>query len=304
MRGVVLGALMGALLAAGAAAQPAPDVDRDHAKQLYNSAEAAMQDGRFADAVRDYGESYELSKQPALFYKIARANEKAGKCDVALIYYARYLREGKPSDSFVATTKERIKACGGDPDKLPGTAPPPPAPPKPPEPAKPPEPTPPPPAGSGSGSAAPVDRSDVGHSVLGGAAGSAAETPLHPPSAGHKAAWLLMGTSIGLVTIGGVLAYAASSSENDIQDLYVSALGQPPVFNDATRKRYNDLIDEGHNYEHLSWVALGLAGAVGVGAAILFLTTGDDDPSISHSAEHARVTPIIAPNGGGISVRF
>src|SRR5262245_13563766 len=73
-------------------AQPSTDVAR--AKDLYRSGEAAMKDGRFDDAVRDYGAAYELSKDPALFFKIGRANHRAGRCEIALIYYARYLREG------------------------------------------------------------------------------------------------------------------------------------------------------------------------------------------------------------------
>jgi hypothetical protein len=93
-------------------AQPAQDLAR--AKELYQLAERAMKDGRFDDAVRDYGASYELSKDPALFFKIGRANEGAGRCDVALSYYARYLRDGKPTEQYAATTRERIRACGGD----------------------------------------------------------------------------------------------------------------------------------------------------------------------------------------------
>src|SRR5262245_33064180 len=94
-------------------AQPAPDLTR--AKDLYLSGEAAMKDGRFDDAARDYGAAYELSQDAALFYKIGHANERAGKCDVALIYFARYLREGKPNEQFAALTREHIKACGGEP---------------------------------------------------------------------------------------------------------------------------------------------------------------------------------------------
>src|SRR5512143_3067823 len=105
-------------------AQPAPPTASElgRAKDLYKSAEAAIADGRFDDAVRDYRAAYELSKDPALFYKIGRANERAGTCDAALIYYARYLREGNPSEAFVATTRERITACGGDVHNLPGSA--------------------------------------------------------------------------------------------------------------------------------------------------------------------------------------
>src|SRR5437868_5265650 len=75
--------LAGSLVAPATRAQPAPAPALDRAKDLYTSAEAAMKDGRFDDAMRDYGAAYELSKDPALLFKLGRANEKAGKCEVA-----------------------------------------------------------------------------------------------------------------------------------------------------------------------------------------------------------------------------
>ena len=53
-----------------------------------------VHEDRFDDAIRDYGAAYELSRDPALFFKIGRANERAGKCEVAVSYYRRYLRQG------------------------------------------------------------------------------------------------------------------------------------------------------------------------------------------------------------------
>src|SRR5262245_53683880 len=87
--------------------------DYAHAKELYDLANAEMKDGKFADAARDYGSAYDITHDPVLFYKIANANEKAGHCDVALVYYGRYLKEAKPSEQFVELAKERIQACGG-----------------------------------------------------------------------------------------------------------------------------------------------------------------------------------------------
>src|ERR1044071_3354531 len=100
-----------ALLVPTPRAQPA-DVNR--AKDLYVSAEAAMADGRYNDALRDYGAAYELTKDPVLFFKIGGANEKAGKCETAIVYFRRYLREAHPAENFVTLTKQRIVVCGGD----------------------------------------------------------------------------------------------------------------------------------------------------------------------------------------------
>jgi len=328
-RAVSAGAVVAAAWLAGAVVQPvshaqpgpASESELDRAKDLYKSAEAAIADGRFDDAVRDYGAAYELSKDPALFFKIGRANERAGRCDVAVSYYARYLRDGNPTEQFAATTRERIVACGGDVPGPDGSAAPvdritpragsgsaPPSEPR-------------GDAGSGSaapmagsatpgtgsatpgtgsatpdtGSAAPGPGSAAGSGGVGG--GSAALVPT--PNNRHKAAWILTGSGVALAVLGGVLAYAASSSENDIRDLYVGFAGQPATFDAETRKRYDDLIDQGHRYQHLSWAAFGLTGAAAAGAAVLFMLGGRDE-----TAQHARVTPVVTSRGAGVSVRF
>jgi len=272
--GVVIGALLGgALMPMSSRAQPAaPDMAR--AKDLYKSAEAAVKDGRFLDAARDYGGAYEITRDPVLFFKIGSANERAGKCDLALIYYGRYLREAKPNESFTAITRERIVACGGDPDVDPSQ-------------------------GSGSGSAVPVETGSgsaaAGSAVpveTGSGSGSAA-TPMHvAPS--NRGAWILVASSIALVTVGGVLAYAASSAESDVNDLYVGFAGQPPTFDPSTRKQYEELVDEGNRYEKLSWLTFGLAGASAIGAAILFYRSSGETSTV-------QVAPAVSPSGGSVS---
>jgi len=286
--GVVIGALLGgAILPLTGHAQPAPDLAR--AKDLYKSAEAAVKDGRFSDAARDYGGAFEITKDPVLFYKIGSANERAGRCDLALIYYGRYLHEAHPSEAFVKQTKERIVACGGDPNKAAvpttgigsnagsgssaGSAS----------------------TGSGSsaGSAEPAGSGAGSATLTGlGSAGSASAKPTAPHAGSNKAAWILVASSIGLVTVGGVLAYAASSSENDISDLYVGLGGMPPVWDAKTMKSYQDLQDEGNRYAHLSWVSFGLAGATALTAAILF---------VRHSkANKVEVAPAISANSASL----
>jgi tetratricopeptide (TPR) repeat protein len=292
--------LTGSLVRPVAWAQPAPPpaAELSRARELYKSAEAATSDGRFDDAVRDYRAAYELSKDPALFYKIGRANERAGKCDVALIYYARYLREGNPSASFAATTRERITACGGDVNNLPGSAA---------------SSEPGPGANRGStgapvaaGGATAASPREAGHATGeaeptagSGAATPAPAAPTLAPSNRHKAAWLLTGGAIAMATLGGVLANAASSSENDVRDLYLGFAGQPPAFDAQTRKRYDDLVDQGHRYQHLSWASLGLAGAAAAGAAVLFVLGGHRE-----AAPQARVTPVVTTTSAGLAVRF
>jgi hypothetical protein len=311
-------------------AQPAPDAPAiEQARDLYLSAEAAMKDGRFDDAARDYGASYERSKDPALFFKIGRANERANKCEVALIYYARYLREGKPTEQFAALTSERIAACRA---KVPGSGDGAGAKPGPSDAGG-------PGGSSGSTSAGDASGSTSGTSTgnrepttatgkrepttatgnrapitAGGSTGPGAEAadagtppaaapaagtppPLPIPSNRQKVAWLMGGSAIALVALGGVLAYAARSSENDVRDLYAGFAGQAPPYDAQTQKRYAELIDDGKRYQHLSWAAFGLAGAATVGAALLF-TLGGEEPS------QARVTPVVTSHSAGVSVRF
>jgi tetratricopeptide (TPR) repeat protein len=275
-RGAIAAAMLASALIAplghAQPAQPAPPNEQaalDRAKDLYKSAEQAMTEDRFDDAIRDYGAAFELSKDPALFFKIGRANERAGRCEVAVVYYERYLREGKPDDKFVATTRERIAACGGEsrsPDAGAASEAPPPAP-------APPPPISPEPAAPKPAAAIPV------------------------PSNPRKIAWVIGGTGIALATLGGVLAYAADSSENDIRDLYTGFAGRPPTFDDRNQKTYRDLVDKGRRYEHLSWASFGLAGAAAVGAAVLFVVGG--------SSEHgARVAPVVTGRGAGVALAF
>jgi hypothetical protein len=298
--------LAGAVGPPASHAQPAPELSR--ARDLYASAEAAMKDGRFEDAARDYGAAYELSKDPALFFKIGRAQERAGKCDVALVYYARYLRDGHPTEQFTASTRDRITACGGDPHHPDaGSA----------APAQP---------GSGAtsgsaGAAAPGAGSAA--PIAGGAAPSAgsaappagsaapsagngtptdaaaAPAPLATPTIRHKIAWVMTGSAIALTSLGGILAFAARSSENDLRDLYLGFGGQAPAFDARTRKSYDDLVSQGQRYEHLSWAAFGVAGAATLGAVLLFVTGGR-----APDAERARITPVVTPGTAGVSVRF
>ena len=93
-----------------------------------------------------------------------------------------------------------------------------------------------------------------------------------------------------------MLAYSAKSAEQDIRDLYISAGGDPPVFDADTQKRYEDLIAEGKRYEALSWTAFGLATGCAIAATVLFWrdSQSDDDARVT-------ITPVIAPNRGGVA---
>jgi tetratricopeptide (TPR) repeat protein len=298
MRGVAI-VLAGAVATAAVVypgrapfAQPQADpADLQRAKDLYKSAETAVAEGRFDDAARDYGAAYEISKDPVLFFKIASANERAKRCEVAIIYYRRYLRAARPDAEFAKTTNARIVGCGGEPE---------------------PEPE---PAGSGSAGSAGSGSASAGSAAVdpGLGSGSDAGSALPPPKpivAKHRTAWLLVGGSLTFVTIGAVLAYSADASESDIADLYVGFGGQPPVFDARTEARYRDLLDEGKRYERLSWLSFGIAGAFAVGAAIKFAVDGKEGKSggatEARDKKAVRITPLVHPGGAGAAatIRF
>jgi len=266
---VIVGGLAG--LTAVGVGQPGPDFA--HATELYNAAETAMTEQRYGDAIRDYAAAYEITKDPVLFYKLGSANERAGNCQAALTYYAGYLKEAKPTDRFKVLTEAHIRACGGDPAALEsagsgaGSG-----------------------AAAGSGSAAPAAGSDAG-------SGSAILPPVTLTRHGTNAAWLLVGGSIALVTVGGVLAYSAGSSEQDIKDLYAGLGGRVPTWNAETQKRYQDLVDEGHRYQHLSWAAFGVGIGLGAAAAYLFYRHPTTETTL-------HVAPAVSPHAAGVTARF
>jgi hypothetical protein len=129
------------------------------------------------------------------------------------------------------------------------------------------------------------------------------ETPLPPApeaaplSSGTKdAAWLFVGGALTFVTAGAVLAYSTRSAEQDLKDLYATTSGRPPVFDEETQQRYDDLTAEGRRYEILAWTSFGLA-AVCAGGAAYFFVKASNESSVT-------VTPTATPTSAGASLRF
>jgi len=256
MRAALLAVVLTSGLAGVAHAQPTDP------KDLYDAATQAMDQGRYADAIRDYTAAYELTQDPVLLFKLGGAHEKAGDCATALTFYKRYLAEGNPDPQFVELTNERIKACEA--------------------PAPSPEPAPP---------DAPVP------------AEAAPATPLPPaptevtPSRNKDIAWLFVGGALTFATAGAVLAYSTSSAEADLKDLYVSTGNMPPDFDAATKRRYDDLVEEGERYERFALISFGLAAGCAVGATIFFVKA-------SNETKPPPVTPVITPTGAAVRFSF
>lgn len=257
--------LFAVVLAAGVAhAQPADP------KDLYNAATQAMDEGRYADALRDFQAAYDLTQDPVLFFKIGSAHEQAGDCASALVAYRRYLDEAKPEQQFVDLTNERIGICEAQLAAQQAT----PAE----EPAAPPTPDPAP--AMTDPAAAPLP--------------AAPEAPA--PSRNKDAAWLFVGGALTFVTAGAVLAYSTSSAEQDLRDLYITFGNLPPEYDDETRERYEKLVDEGERYQLLSTISFGLAGACAAGAAYFFWRASQESD--------VTIAPVVTPTSAGVSVRF
>jgi tetratricopeptide (TPR) repeat protein len=124
MRKLLVG-LVALAATAGVAAADKPTKDQvAQAKKLYTAAEAEVRISKFAEAAKDYTSAYELTKDPALLFKIASAHQNAGACDSAVVYYRQYLKEAPAKSKFIALAKERITKCGAPVDEPVATQPP------------------------------------------------------------------------------------------------------------------------------------------------------------------------------------
>lgn len=131
---------------------------------------------------------------------------------------------------------------------------------------------------------------------------AAAETPLPaapetaPSASGTKdSAWLFVGGALTFLTAGAVLAYSTSSAEQDLRDLYTTTSGAPPVFDEGTQQRYDDLTAEGRRYQVLAWTSFGLAAGCAAGAAYFFVRASNESS--------VTITPTASPTSAGASVR-
>ncbi|HEY4179379.1 MAG TPA: hypothetical protein VGM90_21190 [Kofleriaceae bacterium] len=259
MRRVVIA--LGFVLASWAGRADA-DPDVEAAKAHYAAGEAAMKTGDFDGAIREYGVTYELSGDPVLWFKLGSANERGGHCDTALIYYQRYAATG-PSKEFFALTADRIKACGGEPPIRP--------------------------------------KRHVAIAVT--KSTPKAPTKVRPTGPHDRAAWILIGTGTALLTVGAIAAYSANASEQDIKDLCAGCgtgledpMGTIPEFNAKNKAEYQALLDQGHRYEHLSWVSFGLGAGCGIAAAVLLYTAHHEDDE----EDRLSIAPSISPTGAGV----
>ncbi len=268
-----------AALVATAEAQPAPP-DYKSAAEHYKAAETAMASGDFRSAALEYGIAFDITKDPILFFKIGQANEKAGKCPVALTYYNRYLKEGNPSDDYRRLTTERIAVCSAPADQRPVE----------------------PPVGDLPPGDLPLEPSPGlgdGEPGLGTGDGGPSFTDTSS-SWQRKGAWIATGLTVGLAAAGVVLAMSAEGSEEDLQSLIDFRNGGRPVRFDEVSAQYASLEADGERFDQLATIALAGAGATAVIAVTLFILDGTS--SSERTTKAARLRPAVDRHGGGVVV--
>lgn len=97
------------------------------AKQHFGTAQKLFEHARYAEALDEYQQSYQLSQYPAILYKIALCQDQLGRYREAIDAYKRYL-DADPSTDRRAGIEERIAKLDQQLAPAPAPAPPPPEP--------------------------------------------------------------------------------------------------------------------------------------------------------------------------------
>lgn len=265
------------------------------AAEHYKAADALMAQGNYSGAALEYAIAYDITKDPILFFKIGTANEKAGKCNVALTYFQRYLKEGNPSEEYRRVTEEKIAGCkatvGEPPPGGGGTTPPPD-----PDTVGGGDPDP----GTGEPGGAVEDEPATTGDGLGGGLG-----PAFTDKGGswkRSAAWISTGVTIGMVAVATVLYMSAEGSEEDLQALidFRDTNGEPLPFNEI-KTQYDDLVDEGERFDRLSTIAFAAAGVSAAAAVTFFvLDARSGKPKERPVGFVGRVQPRVDRHGAGV----
>jgi hypothetical protein len=304
-RSVIAGFLAVTMALAAPRVARADGPDYEEAKVHYANAEKAMTDGKYEVAAEEYGVAYDITKDAVLFLKIGNAELKAGKCDAAVVYFERYLKEGNPSsDEVKAATQEKIDGCkkGGtaatttttDTDTGTGTG-----------------------TGSETGTGTETGTDTETGTATETDAGTGTETGTGPgspsfldekPSWKKSAGWISVGASVAFLTAGAILAMSGESREEDLNALYDfrDPQDQPAAFEGNVSSRYQTLIDDGKRFNTMARISFGIAGAAAVTATIFLVLDHKQHHGAESGSAITRVTPLVTRGGGGLaaSLRF
>jgi tetratricopeptide (TPR) repeat protein len=87
---------------------PTPE-QLEAAKKAFADGKKLHTEGKYAEAIEKFKESYRLSRNPLLLYNIGFTMDEAKEADMALYYYRKFLKEAPPEAEQRALATERVK---------------------------------------------------------------------------------------------------------------------------------------------------------------------------------------------------
>ncbi len=89
---------------------PAPSKEQlEAAKKAFGEGKALYEEGKFAEAVEKFKESYRLSRNPLLLYNIGFSLDQAGQRDKALFYYRKFLSDAPANAAQRKDVTKRVE---------------------------------------------------------------------------------------------------------------------------------------------------------------------------------------------------
>lgn len=96
-----------------------PPVDPASIAEPVLRAEAYFQQQQYAEAAQAFAEAYEQDPKVSFLYARAQAERLAGRCDVAVQYYDRFLASGPPAEAAKDAKDNRARCTATDPPPVP-----------------------------------------------------------------------------------------------------------------------------------------------------------------------------------------
>jgi tetratricopeptide (TPR) repeat protein len=88
---------------------PTPSKEQlEAAKKAFGEGKALYDEGKYAEAVEKFKESYRLSRNPLLLYNIGHTLDQAGMKDKALFYYRKFLADAPPTAAQRKDVTKRV----------------------------------------------------------------------------------------------------------------------------------------------------------------------------------------------------
>jgi len=105
---VLLAAALGLAAVAPAGGTRADD-GKQEAKEHFGKGKKLFDDGRYAEAAREFNAAYNLAPHPMVLFNIARCHEKSGDIPAAVVAYRRYVAEAEDA-AEIAEIKAKLSA--------------------------------------------------------------------------------------------------------------------------------------------------------------------------------------------------